>query len=250
MKFTYVYNSADNVRHTEVVHAKSKENAYSTLKSRGIRPIRVDEAPGIFNKLFGKGKRWIAIVVLAVAFFVAIVLMLRYRSIAENVVEQSIEPTHRHQIYGDPALMDKMERTLFRDVFEDEADRLLARFSQPGTRVLFDSPDWREKSAAILASAKFPEISIKENDAREVVELKRIVLGMREEYKHYMEAGTGTPRTFVLRLAERQRREHQILATAKKDLDGVTDAVKWEEVNDQLRNLGLPTLLMPDEVVE
>lgn len=250
MKFTYIYNSTDNVRHTGIVRAKSKEDAYSTLRSQGIRPIRVDDAPGLFNKLFGKGKRWIAIVVLAVAFAAAIALMLRYRSIAENIVEQSIEPTHRHQIYGDPALMDKMERSQFRDVFDDDADRLLARFAQPGTSVLFDSPDWRDKSASILASAKFPEILIQESDPREVIELKRIVMGMREEFKRYMEAGTGTPKTFILRLAERQRREHQILLTAKKDLEGVTDAAKWEEVNDQLRNLGLPTLLMPEETVE
>lgn len=250
MKFTYIYNSADNVRHTGIVHARSKEDAYSHLKSQGVRPIRVDEAPGLFNKLFGKGKRWIAIAVLTVAFAVAIMLMLRYRSIAENIVEKSIEPTHRHQIYGDPALMDKMERTQFRDIFEDDADRLLARFAQPGTSVMFDSPDWREKSATVLAAAKFPEILIKDGDAREVIELKRIVLGMREEYRRYMDAGTGTPRMFILRLSERQRREHQILSTAQKDLEGVTDAAKWEEVNDQLRNLGLPTLLMPEETVE
>ena len=45
---------------------EAAEAAYAALRAQGIKAGHVDEAPGVFNKLFGKGKRWMAIAVLVV----------------------------------------------------------------------------------------------------------------------------------------------------------------------------------------
>ena len=64
MKFIYEYRTSDNVRRSGVIDASDRESAFIALKNQGVRPASMKEAPGIFNKLFGKGKRWIAIVIL------------------------------------------------------------------------------------------------------------------------------------------------------------------------------------------
>ena len=85
MKFNYEYRTSDNKLHGGVVSAASREDAFSMLKARGINPARVTEAPGFFNKLFGKGKRWIAICVLAAALVAALVALVIRRSSTETL---------------------------------------------------------------------------------------------------------------------------------------------------------------------
>ena len=66
MKFLYTYRTPDNKQHRGEIAAATKEAAYAALRAQGIKAGHVDEAPGVFNKLFGKGKRWMAIAVLVV----------------------------------------------------------------------------------------------------------------------------------------------------------------------------------------
>ena len=61
------------MRHEGVINASSRDEVYSILKARGIRPGSVVEAPGFFNKLFGRGKRWLLIAALAI--FVVLLLL-------------------------------------------------------------------------------------------------------------------------------------------------------------------------------
>ena len=67
MKFVYEYRTSDNALHSGRIAALDRDAAFAALKARGIRPARLVEAPGLVNKVFGKGKRWIAIVALSVA---------------------------------------------------------------------------------------------------------------------------------------------------------------------------------------
>lgn len=87
MKFNYEYRTSDNKLHGGVVCAASREDAFTALKARGINPARVVEAPGFFNKLFGKGKRWIAIGVLAFALALALAALVLRRGGAEPPVQ-------------------------------------------------------------------------------------------------------------------------------------------------------------------
>ena len=67
MKFVYEYRTSDNELHHGSIAAADRDAAFASLKARGVRPARLVEAPGVLNKLLGKGKRWIAIAVLSVA---------------------------------------------------------------------------------------------------------------------------------------------------------------------------------------
>ena len=93
MKFNYEYRTSDNRLHEGVIRSANREEAFAVLKARGIRPGRVVEAPGFFNKLFGKGKRWLAIVFLAVALIVAVVFLLkRPRSPLPQQMDYDVDP--------------------------------------------------------------------------------------------------------------------------------------------------------------
>ncbi len=250
MKFLYQYRTRDNTLHEGVMSAPSRDDVYAVLKEKGIRPFRVEEAPGFFNKLLGKGKRWMAIAILA---FLAIG-SVTYAFMAKKTVEQIantmhkevLQPTDRHQIYGDPARMQELESQGYATVFSHEGDRFLARFAQPGTVVVLPSKSWREDMAKSLANVLETEISFSESEPGEVRELKQIVAGMREELKSYLANGVGTCETCVKRIEERQVRENQIYIQAKNELAKETDPDVYDERNAALRRLGLPTVSMPE----
>ena len=238
MKFAYEYRTSDNVRHEGVIAASTREAAFAALKAQGIRPGSVREAPGFFNKLFGKGKRWIAIGVLGAALVGSIVYTSTVRPSTFDL--RSDSPLLRHQIYGDPALMDELDRTDFATVFSHPGERVLARYAQPG-RDVADRPVNAEDLRACLDL----HIEIGPDESREVQELKRIVLWMKGELRTYLSDGVGTPERYAARLKIRQQREQQILLMAQNDLKKTDDEAQWERINGSLRSVGLPTVPRP-----
>ena len=251
MRFIYQYRTPDNKSHTGVIDAASRDAAFAALKAQGVRPGRVEEAPGFFNKLFGKGKRWIAIVVLGVLCLVlgAVVLL------APGAARQTPGSLSRRQIYGDPALMDKLESENYASVFETEGDRLLANFAQPAqvnrlVGELCRNRNLRAEKSKTLSSLVPHSSSLdpRPSDSREVQELKRIVLWMREELTTYLANGNGTPESYMRRLCERQAQEAQIYNLAKVELEREKDPMVWERRNAALRAIGAPTIPMPREL--
>ena len=98
MKFNYEYRTSDNVRHTGVIAASDREAAFAALKAQGIRPGCLAEAPGFFNKLFGKGKRWLAIGVLGAALVGSIVYTSIVRPSTSDLQPHSLATSEREQI--------------------------------------------------------------------------------------------------------------------------------------------------------
>lgn len=248
MRFVYEYRTSDNVVHSAEISAIDRDAAFKALKAKGIRPARLAEAPGLLNKLLGKGKRWFAIIILSVlaAFFA-----LMWRDEREEMRDVKIE-TPRHQIYGDPAIMAALEVAGFTNVFAGKAECFLARFAQPGIISRLYGRNWRDEMATSLDAMDLEPVVIESGDCREVAELKRIVNGMKTEYKRYMANGNGTSRSYVRRVEERQVREYQIYENAKKDLEkGNVSAELWMKKNDELRASGLRTIPMKQtEIVE
>lgn len=82
------------------MRAANRDEAFAALKSRGIRPIRVIDSPGFFNKLLGKGKRWTAIVVLALSLLVAILVLVSrpVRKVALPVPEYDVDSAMIEQL--------------------------------------------------------------------------------------------------------------------------------------------------------
>ena len=249
MRFVYQYRTHDNAVRSGEVSASDRDAAYRALKEKGIRPARLEEAPGLANKVVGKGKRWIAIAVLAV---VAAVFAFQARKTPSGGATGSAAP--RHQIYGDPATVEAFERGDFESILPRGGDRLLAVFAQPGRlmcRKGFNPRTLTPQSAAELAGyaekslSPDGDIEIGAGDPREVVELKQIVNGMRDEMRAYLANGNGTALSYWRRLNERTLQEMQIYERTRSELENEQSSAVWEERNAALRRLGLRTIPNP-----
>lgn len=240
MKFIYGYKTKANEMREGEIFAPSRDAVYSELRKQGIKPFKVDLAPGFGNWLASLGKRVYAIIALSV---VCVALAVVVGRVAFNAPQSDQAPQPRHQIYGDPALMDELRRTDYAAVFRNEGDRILARYAQPGQVVEVRS------EAAVLASALAmsdeESVVFGEDDTRETRELKQIVLWMRGELRNYLANGIGTPERYLFRLNERQQREAQIYFTAQNDLRGEKNQEKRELINSSLRAMGLKTISAP-----
>lgn len=245
MKFRYEYRTRDNAKHEGVIDAPDREGVFAALKAQGVRPSFVAEVPGFFNKLFGKGKRWIAIGLLSACLVAALALVFTYQSLVE---EANPLTAGRNQVYGDPSALQAHEANGWAEVLPDAGDRLLAAFAQPGR----DAPPVDLKS---LPSVGTSFVGISADDPAEAVQMKRIVNGMKTELADYLAAG-GTVALYVERLVERQKVEKNIRLYKIGEMerlkglvesDRVRAAEKWRKLNEELRAFGLRTLEMPED---
>lgn len=205
------------------------------LRKSGVRPMKVWPAPGLLNRISALGKRGLAIILLSLAL-IAIMVGRGLRSAPPaNTLSQ---PSPRHQIYGDPALMSELRATGYANVFENEGDRILAFYAQPGA----DVPTAATNHTALTLASTF---AFSSDDPREVQELKSIVLGMKDELREYLANGVGTTETYLRRLQERQAEEAAIFERERDALKNIDDPAEYERVNAALRKIGLKTIPMP-----
>ena len=251
MKFLYEYRTKDNVRHTGTITAASRDAVYTTLKAQGIKPGRVEEAPGFFNKLFGKGKRWIAILVLGALCLMLGAVAMRFRSEAESApveIANAILGTTRRQPIGDIAIIEKGVRTGWAEVFEHEGERFLASFEIPGVPAGQRNTKVEEIEAALAR-----RVDASEADTIEARQIKAMVEGMKEELRRFL-AKKGTIVEYGHRLVQRQEEELGYYNRAKAEIEnakksGMPDAQLtelWEKRNDSLRRMGIKLVPLPD----
>ena len=246
MRFFYEYRTHENKRRSGVISAPDRDSAFAMLKSRGIRPSSVREAPGLWNKLFGKGKRWMLIGVLL--FLVVVLAGVLHRQ-AKNANEQESQGKFavRSQIYGDSWVLKSISANRWADVFESEGDRFLACHAIPGRDCgckLLGRVE-REAICRTLVEEVDRLCVIMADDLFEVVEIKRMVNGLKREMKEYLDAG-GSAEKYISRLDIRQTAEIGILKSARSMLQKSQDAMVWRSTNLKMRNMGLP-MISPSE---
>lgn len=276
MKFLYEYRTSDNVPHDGVINAPNREAAYAALKAQGIRPGCVKEAPGFFNKLFGKGKRWMVIGVLcAVCGVLSFVFFIPPSALPENSALRTLHSallthsalfthsalqTDRHQIYGDAAIIAAGIKTEWRDILDNAGDRLLAKFAQPGVIV---PRLWTQKGIADELLTTFEsKMQDSPDDLTEYRQIKAIVTGLRQELRQYLDEG-GSALGFLERLEERQNLEaalyRRLEAEVKSAETNTNSALRtshsalyslWTAKNEELRALGIRTIPLPQELSE
>lgn len=248
MKFVYEYRTSDNVPHRGTIAASSKEAAYDTLKAQGIKPGKVWEAPGVLNKVFGKGKRWIAIVVLLVALVGVTILLFSLRKEVTAVnreLEDKALYEERGQIYGATAVISDMEANEYVSVFgADEIARFLATYAIPARKI-------EDRKIKMPENAMRADISrltiINDDDLDEVKHIKRMVNRMKRELGRYIDAG-GTVSGYIKRLEIRQEAELRIFNRVKRELQSEENVDIWREKNGQLRAKGLPMVEPPQDL--
>lgn len=262
MTYTYAYKSSDGTRHEASMDAPSREAVFAALRERGIRAIKVVAADGAKanGELRGVRKRVVTAIAIAAAL-VAGIFAFRAGESAQSTRHQAQGTTHnapgtsspRHQLYGDPAVMEAFERGKFEDVLPREGDRMLAWFAQPGRLMCPKNVSQSAlrrldgKGAAALEAVLDSDIAMSESDSREVRELKQIVNGMRAEMRDYLANGNGTVRSYWRRLMERTRQEAQIYERTRRELEKEANPTVWEDKNEALRRLGLRTIPNPEE---
>lgn len=250
MKFRYQYRTKDNeVRCGEIV-AADRDAAYAQLRAKGVKASRMEEAPGLLNKLFGKGKRWIVIGVLGV---LCLVLFVYLESAKEDLAEATrIEDcVPRHQIYGDPEVVAKFGSFEgLKMILGNDGDALLACFAQPGkVAELGDGI----KGAELLEQSLTAMQQIVSDDSREIKELKQIVNWMRGEmltFVNFAEDERSIKKkleTYFQRMIQRVANEKRIYDVAERELRDCVDERVREEKNAKLRKLGLPTIVAEEK---
>ena len=249
MQFVYTYRTPDNRQHRASIRAASKEAAYAILKSQGVRPERLDEAPGLLNKLFGKGKRWIAIAILGMSCLALGSIAYRYAKAAPRATyAPQVEAQTRRQPIGDTAVIEQGIRTGWSDVFPEEGERFLASFAVPGVPA-----GLRNTSESEIVSALARSVEIGESDSIEARQIKAMVEGMKQELREFLADG-GTIVEYGKALVLRQEEELGYYTRAKNELDAAKESGKdpsslmdlWANRNAQLRRLGIKLLPMPE----
>ena len=265
MKFTYTYRSSDGQRHTGEIEAESRDAAFVAIRREmGVKPIKVTAAGGetanVQQQEVGRSPRDRRLIGTA-AILAAIVLAalaggawwLATRSgqppdqFTVNTPQGPItykvaQSMSRQMIPGDRSRIDPVS------VFQSPVERLLARFAEPGRA--FDAPSDEKPTEAEFAACLREPIRIASTDFTEVVDLKRIVAGIKREMRAYL-AGGGTVDGYIAELEKRQRLEISYRENAQRRLREMLSDPKeaygyWLKANAQLQAIGIYPLAMPE----
>lgn len=247
MIFLYYYKTSDNERRDGECRASSREAVYSALRKQGIRPYKVEPKPGLLNWIAGLGKRWYAIVTLAIAVSALAAILLREERLSAVYTDKLDERTRR-QIFGDQAIIDKGIRTGWRDVFEKEGDRFLASFAIPGVHA-----GVRTTNVDALQEVMNVRVEVKDTDPMEIRQIKAMVEGMKEELRAFVADG-GTIQRYGDCLVRRQETEITYYNRAKREVERLAksgaseDEVQelLEKRNEALRRMGVRLVVMPE----
>lgn len=241
MKFLYTYRTKDNVKCRGALRAASKADAYELLKAQGIRPERVDDAPGLFNKMFGKGKRWLAIGFLSLALIGLLVAFLMNGDGLHS--DGAILSSVRRQPIGDAGVIDYGIKTGWKEVFEHEGDRFLASFAIPGVPA-----GQRFTTEDEFRRALSRDVRLSPGDGIEARQIKAMVSGLKAEISKLLCSGW-TIAEVGKSLTKRQDREVEIFNRARKEIEeaektmGEDEVIGlWKKRNDELRKLGIKTI--------
>ena len=195
-RWIYSYKTSDGTWCESNIDAPEREAVFTALKKRGIRPIKVELAPGFVNWLSSLGKRWAAIVALTLICAALVVLLTRSE---DAPLARAANAVPRQVIAGKPA---KVDPQTILQAFPHSAERFLVRYAEPGVPVIADG---RESLKDLSDSLKH-EIAPSEDDEDWLRTLKQIVTGMKEEAASLLQSGKRVE-DIELWIDERQKME-------------------------------------------
>ena len=236
MRFGYSYKTPDAVWHEDEIDAKDRESVFQSLKSKGVRPIKVWE-----KERRPASKRWIAIGVLSALVVILAVSLARTRRMVADAAVGSAEiadSSIRHFIPGLSLSADNLAR-----LFAHPSERCLALYAFPGEAV--QTPEFSDTLAADFADAMNLPVLLSAADTEAERELRRIVAGMKEELVRYTRIGGGV-RDYLRMLDARQKsevahRERTVSEYERKAKSATAEesAVLVEKADESLRVMGM-----------
>lgn len=243
MKYHYFYQDKTNTSLEGWLEARDRNDAYKRLRSQGIKPY----------KLIGNNpiawKRWTAIAVLTVACVGFAIYAYHARKAVVEVLTE-ISELDRMQLYGDASIIQKISACGWRGTFEDDGDAWLARHAIPGQ--LCDCAGLASKTNELSVV----RLVISDDDSSELKKMKQMINGMKHELDDYLRGG-GTMLDYMKLCDERIQKEIQFVKRAKVRFEMIRKRYRqvsnpqfvdeWEKVNDNLRALGLPTEIVPED---
>lgn len=248
MKYTYAYKTSDGTRHEASMDAPSREFVFESLRKQGIRAIKVVAADGskANGEIRGIRKRVLAASVIVAVLLTAIgSAIFFHRSPSPSTF--AFDSSTRRQIIGDIAIIEKGILTGWSEVFPEEGERFFASFAIPGVKA-----GQRNTTVEEIEKSLKRVIAPTPEDGIEARQIKAMVEGMKSEARQYVAAG-GSVVEYGKRLTERQDAEIAIfertkseIEAAKKNLSGQKLVEFWETRNDQLRNLGVRLVPLPE----
>ena len=258
MKYTYAYKTSDGARHEAAMEAESRDAVFAALRAKGIKAIKVVAADGskANGEVRGVRGRVVAVIVVLAAALVGGVAYFQGTRTGAALAANPAAVSPRHQIYGDPAIMEGLERGDFAAILPRVGDQMLAVFAQPGKLMCAKGANPRLMDAAMESAfvayaneelSAERDIAVDAGEERELRELKQIINGIREEMRYYLANGNGTPRSFWRRLNERTAQEIQIYERTRRELENEKSEEAWEQKNEALRRIGLRTIPNPNE---
>ena len=243
MCFTYTYRSSDGQRHSGEIEAESRDAAFSAIRREmGVKPIKVVAAGGESRedggspsqrRLTGTAAILAAVVLAALAggawWWTA-------RSGADDAAQPEsapyqvmtpqgpitcriADPLPRQTIPGNRQRIEEGRNT----IFTNAAERLLARFAEPGRAV--DAPTGEKPTEAEFAVCLREPVRVASTDFTEVSDLKRVVAGLKREMRAYL-AGGGTVEQYLAELAKRQRLEISYRENAEQKLTAMLESAR------------------------
>ena len=247
MDFIYFYKTSDGVRHEGRISASNRDEAFSTLRNSGIRPIKVIACDG--SKENGaparRGiKNKVAIISLSAALLVTLAYIIVDMHSAEHVALPQTAADKMRGIESNIVKVKKIAKPRPRkqlsqqvenpsSFFLHEAESFLSRYAQPGREL--DSQEFSEAMKDDLLDALEDVIIIHPSDPREVTELKHIVAGLKEEASMILAGGKSVD-DLIAWFDERQKME---IAYRKRIIE---DSSSREEKERMLSALSLPSL--------
>lgn len=272
MKYEYVYKSSDGVRHVGEMIAPSRDEAFQTLRAKGIRPIKVTAADGSKEngevRVVGVRKR-VTVVLVVVSIALGMTFGSYYVTrtnepyLTDNAAVEFVQPAHqaikiakplpRQMIQGDRSRIENLPTNLFSTV----AEAYLARFAEPGRDfggVIAST--LATNDVALLEMLNAP-IHIAADEFSEHLDLKRITAGIKREMRQYIRGG-GTPQEYLTELVMRQQKEisyrrkasqklAQMITGENADLQAAYDY--WLKANAQLQSMGIYPLPLPEALL-
>lgn len=259
MRFTYTYRSSDGARHSDEIEAATQDAAFAALRARGIKPIRLTGADGgVSEDRRPWSPKWLmAAIVLCLLGVSAWWLASRRAGAPYRVMTPQgpatitvAEPLPRQAILGDRA---RVEQALRDGTFRHAAERWLAARAEPGRRPSADMHPTKEEFEGCLREP----VRISSLDFTEIVDLKRMVEGMKREMRAYI-AGGGTAEEYIAEVEKRQRLEMSYRERAEQKLGEMMSAGRaaasrsreaydyWLKANASLKAMGIYEIPLPD----